>query len=375
MFTNIIFAFYLFAGMAICYMVFVNLLAVIHKRQGSVFTIAGTVFMAMATINDNLYSSFFISTSTFIELGMVVYVFFQALNLSLRLTGAFSKVESLTQSLARENNGLETEIVSRTRELQETSESLLNLEKIRSTEEERKKLGRDLHDGMGQSVHALELLVTGFSSGRTFSTKEQEILNKITTTAGDIKDGLYRIIGELYPVPEGNLGLIAAVERLAVKTEFYYSIPVKLLCSGPITWCDERTTNDIYFIISEALTNAVRHAEPAQVTINMQYKMGMLAISISNNGIHPDPVEPEDNGFDVHSPGYGLRIMKYRAISHNGTFSAGTRVIEHETWFEVNVEIPMETMGSEFHEGNRSAIETAGGTVGYQEDTSGSVDT
>lgn len=353
-FTHIIFTFYIFSAVVIGYLVIVNVLAIIHKRQGALFTIVGTLIMAAATINDNLYSSFFVTTGTFIELGMIVFVFFQALTLSLRFTGAFREVEILTESLARMNNGLEEKVARRTLELQETSELVTNLETIRSADEERKKLGRDLHDGMGQSIHALELLVAGFSSSFSCSPNEQEKLNMIKAAAVDAKNSLYQIIGELYPVQEGDFGIITAVEKLAARTESYCSIPVTIHWTGKIVTCDERTANDIYFIISEALHNAVKHAIPDVIGIEMDYEGEVLAITIVNNGVHPKSSAVVD--LETVQPlfgGNGLRIMKYRAMSHGGSFWANIKEQQGEVRFEIKVRIPLQN-GKSLVNGNLS---------------------
>ena len=146
-FTRYIFIFYGFSALSILYILLTTLRAAIHRRSGAVFTLIGAMILAGATINDNFYSSFLIHTNTYIETGMILFIFFQALALSVRLTEAFNKVEVLSSSLTELNAGLEQEVDKRAKELKAAYESVKKLELVRFADEERKQFGRDLHDG------------------------------------------------------------------------------------------------------------------------------------------------------------------------------------------------------------------------------------
>jgi diguanylate cyclase (GGDEF)-like protein len=127
LFTKSIFIFYLFSLLVIIYIVIVCGIAVKRGRRGALIFLVGVLVMAIATVNDNLYSSFIINTGNFVDLGMIVFVFCQALVLSLRLTEAFTREEQLSHQLAELNAGLEVQVETRTAELRAACESIKEL--------------------------------------------------------------------------------------------------------------------------------------------------------------------------------------------------------------------------------------------------------
>jgi len=318
-FTRYVFLFYGFSALSILYIVFAILRAAIHRRSGAVFTLIGTVILAAATINDNFYSSFIIHTDTYIETGMILFIFFQALALSIRLTEAFTRVEVLSSSLTELNAGLEQEVDKRAEELKAAYESVKKLELVRFADEERKQLGRDLHDGLGQSVHALELLGEGLRLSRHDPEVTEQKLEAILEVNGEIRDYLYTILEELYPVNIGKLGLVAGIETLAEKISSYHGISVDLDCPQGEVPVNDVLANDLYLIISEAVNNAIRHADPSRIRVVLRYDEESISLHVVNDGVGTHTsVRDERNTLG----GRGLKIMEYRTVSHGGTFSA-----------------------------------------------------
>ena len=335
-FTRYIFLFYVFSALSILYMCLAVLKAVLHQRTGAVFTLIGSVILAGATINDNFYSSFFIHTNTYIETGMILFIFFQALALSVRLTEAFNEVEVLSSSLTELNAGLEQKIEKRTEEMRAAYESVKKLELVRFADEERKQLGRALHDGLGQSVHALELLGEGLRLYRHDPEIIEQKLQAILAVNGEIRDYLYTILEELYPVSIGELGLVAGIETLGKKISSYHGICVDITCPQAEVPVDEVLSHDIYLIISEAVSNALRHAAPSHIKVVLSYEKKRILLQIINDGVNNELSSAEK---ETPDGGRGLKIMEYRAVSHRGSFAA--QYIPPES-FSVRAEIPLD---------------------------------
>lgn len=334
-FTRYIFYFYGFSALSILYIFIVILRAVIHRRLGAVFTLIGTVILAAATINDNFYSSFLIHTNTFIETGMILFIFFQALALSVRLTEAFKEVEVLSHSLTELNTGLEQEVEKRAGELSTAYESVKNLELVRFADEERKQLGRALHDGLGQSVHALELLGEGLRRYRHDPKVTEQKIQAILDVNSEIRDYLYTILEELYPVNIGKLGLVAGIETLGKKISSYHGIHVAIDCPQDEVPADDVLSHDIYLIICEAVNNALRHAHPSFIRVVLRFDHERIMMKIINDGVNGEISAPEPR--NTHG-GRGLKIMEYRAVSHGGKCSAQ---YEPPGGFSVRAEIPL----------------------------------
>jgi diguanylate cyclase (GGDEF)-like protein len=126
-FTNSISFYYVFAFLVSVYIAVVCGIAFKRGRQGALIFLFGVLVMVSATLNDILYSSFLINTSYLADVGMIVFVFCQALVISLRLTAAFTREELLSRQLAEMNTGLELQVEARTAELRRAYESIKEL--------------------------------------------------------------------------------------------------------------------------------------------------------------------------------------------------------------------------------------------------------
>ncbi len=333
-FTRYIFFFYGFSALSILYMCLAILRAAIHRRTGAGFTLIGAVILAGATINDNFYSSFLIHTNTYIETGMILFIFFQALALSVRLTEAFNEVEVLSSSLTELNADLEQKVEKRTEEMRAAYESVEKLELVRFADEERKQLGRALHDGLGQSVHALELLGEGLRLSQHNPKVTEQKIQAILDVNGEIRDYLYTILEELYPVSIGKLGLVAGIETFVEKISSYHGINVALDCPQGEVPVNDVLSNDIYLIISEAVNNALRHANPSLIQVFLRFNQKRVTLNIINDGVNDVTSAIEER---KPQGGRGLKIMEYRTVSHGGIFSAHH---EPSKCFSVSAEIP-----------------------------------
>jgi signal transduction histidine kinase len=171
--------------------------------------------------------------------------------------------------------------------------------------EERRRLERDLHDGAQQRLISIGLALR----------HAQHELGVSPEKAGESIDGAVREIdvaaGELQELARGvrpaqlDAGLTPALRELAARAP----LPVQVNANG------ERFPQEIeaaaYFIASEGLTNAVKHSGARQVTLSAQRLNGMLAISISDDGV----------GGAFPNGGSGLRGLADRAAAHGGAFA------------------------------------------------------
>ena len=321
-FTHVLFFFYIFSAGVMLYLLYVMIIAVIRKRQGAVLTLIGTIILMTAVWIDNLLANFIINIGPFIEIGMILFIFFQALALSQRLALSFSQVEKLSFSLAELNAKLEDEIQKRTEELHSAYESMRSLEEIRVVEIERKRLGRNLHDGLGQSVHALELISTSAVKKKSADT---QFAQKVSDIAHIIQTELYTIIEQLYPVANGGAGLIEALRVLADQISRIYNIPVFCDFSSIDIEIEESMANEIYYILKEALHNAVRHAKPAGIYLKLEERTGVLVISVENDGVPGDSQTVDPNRQTTGHHGRGITIMKYRTKLLNGVCTVGRK--------------------------------------------------
>jgi signal transduction histidine kinase len=130
----------------------------------------------------------------------------------------------------------------------------------------------------------------------------------------------------LCPVDIDAEGLIFALQELAAQVESVFSVQCRLVCDESITFSDNVMATQIYYIVQEAINNAIKHARPGRIDIIFNRKIGAITLSIDDNGA----------GFSRSAGrpgGMGISIMKYRARMINAILdvirnhTGGTSVI------------------------------------------------
>jgi nitrate/nitrite-specific signal transduction histidine kinase len=105
-----------------------------------------------------------------------------------------------------------------------------------------------------------------------------------------------------------------------------FGIPCSLRCKVPVTVHNEAAVTQLYLIAQEAVTNAVKHANPDHIEISLSRANGNIVVAVKDDGTGiPEELDKQS--------GMGLKIMRYRAgivnasleISRNA--SGGTLVI------------------------------------------------
>jgi two-component system, NarL family, sensor histidine kinase UhpB len=181
---------------------------------------------------------------------------------------------------------------------------------------ERQSFGRDLHDGLGQELTGIALMMRGLA-GRLQKQAPEEVasLNEIVGLVNQSIESARSLARGLLPVRTETGGLAPALKELAERSRDQYGLDVTFICEG---WVDgvlsETNASHLYRIAQEALTNASRHGHATRVKILLQLVKSIFLLEIVDNGegFHA-PMSP--------TPGMGLKIMKYRAGMIGACFS------------------------------------------------------
>ena len=177
-------------------------------------------------------------------------------------------------------------------------------------EDERRRLRRDLHDGLGPSLAAIGLKANLAARQVPPESAARGLLGEIDT---EVKAGLgdiRRLVEALRPPALDELGLVGAVRARATSLAGEMIIDV----SGPETTgpLPAAVETAAYRIVVEALTNVVRHSGAAECRVVIMISSEMVEVSVRDNG----------RGLDGdRSPGVGLRSMQERAAEVGGTLS------------------------------------------------------
>lgn len=156
----------------------------------------------------------------------------------------------------------------RVAELAGTREQVLD-----AVDDERRRIERDLHDGLQQRLIALGLLIS--RSGRSKSASgRDELLHQAQSTLQDAITELREVSTRVYPAVLDSDGLGAALESLAERA----GIPVRVHFGLPGR-LRQSVETAVYFAVSEAVTNAIKHgrADAVEITVAEQRHARVLA--------------------------------------------------------------------------------------------------
>jgi signal transduction histidine kinase len=180
---------------------------------------------------------------------------------------------------------------------------------VTAREEERRRLRRDLHDGLGPALAGVALTLQ--AAQNTGGPAAGELVSGAREQIEDVVGEIRRIVHELRPPILDDLGLAAAIrahaDRLAPLT-------VKLDIPDPRVPLSAATELAVYRIATEALTNVVRHAHADNCHVTLHSDRDRIVLEVSDDGRGLDP------GAD---PGVGLRSMRERAAELGGHVKLG----------------------------------------------------
>lgn len=180
---------------------------------------------------------------------------------------------------------------------------------------ERQRLSQDLHDGLGQELTGISLLLRGLTSKVRREGSSAEDLGELDTVIQYLNAAIQSaraLAHGLHPIRADDGGLPGALAALAANTTQAYGLRVEFDAAG---WVEADLPPDaadnVYRIAQEALANAMRHAHATNVKISLTMTDQVLELSVRDDG---RGLREET----MHQPGLGLRIMNYRAQAIGG---------------------------------------------------------
>jgi signal transduction histidine kinase len=211
------------------------------------------------------------------------------------LTESFNK---MTATLIQKNHELEVEKHKR-------YELVLDAQ-----EQERGRLSRELHDGIGQTFIALQLQLE-FAKNSENDEKNKQIDNVISNMEASI-DEIRRLSNNLMPAVLYEFGLTTAVKELINNISKYSSIAISHKIDCNIPRMDEKKTIYLYRITQEIFTNAIKYSDAENIIIKLFQNKNEIHLEIVDDGI----------GFDINQAeekfGNGLYNIKERVELLNG---------------------------------------------------------
>ena len=228
---------------------------------------------------------------------------------------------ALLEDLAHQA-GLATHAVRLTEDLKRLTVDLQHSRErlVTAREEERRRLRRDLHDGLGPQLASLTLKLETARNRLTHDPLADTLLSDLTQRTQATVADIRRLVYALRPPALDELGLLSALRELTLQA----SDQVTMCLDVPV--CLPELPAAVYRIAQEALTNVVRHAHARHcgLQLTLDESVGRLCLSIQDDGCGLP---------SSRSVGVGLVSMRERAEELGGTWSieplptGGTRVL------------------------------------------------
>ncbi|XID92907.1 sensor histidine kinase [Paenibacillaceae bacterium WGS1546] len=182
---------------------------------------------------------------------------------------------------------------------------------VSAREEERRRLRRDLHDGLGSSLASMTLHLN--EAIRHHGERPERSRQALETVQRQMRESIAdirRLVYSLRPPALDEFGLAFALQELTMQIQTS-SLQISLEGPDRDLALSAAAEAAVYRIVQEALTNVVRHANASKCFIQLELQTGTLRIRIADNGV----------GMAAHArPGIGMRSIKERAEELGGTF-------------------------------------------------------
>ena len=191
---------------------------------------------------------------------------------------------------------------------------------------ERARLGADLHDGLGQDLTGLSLLLRSAATRAERDCRSlAPELSAISNLASKAVETARAIAHGMLPVDLRDGGFAGALQRLSRSTSAAFGVTVTVRYRGDAQYRPNGAgAENLYRITQEAITNAVKHGHPKRISLYLNTSETQTVLVISNDGDRID--------LDSASEGMGFQIMRYRARMLGGLVDVqsvpkgGTRV-------------------------------------------------
>lgn len=218
---------------------------------------------------------------------------------------------------------LELRVQKRTADLKAANEKLQNLfeerrrlenELLEIAENERRNIGFDLHDDLGQRLTGVLLMTKGLES-RLDHEKHPSVREaaKIRELIEDAIHHTHNLAHQFSALNVNGHDLPAVLKSLAGNVQKMFNIPCSVSIRGEIPALPENSTMQLYKIAQEAVSNAVKHGKANRIVISAGRASDNLVLAIKNDGEPFSLPEGKKNRM-------GLRIMNYRANTIGAAF-------------------------------------------------------
>jgi two-component system, NarL family, sensor histidine kinase NreB len=210
----------------------------------------------------------------------------------------------------------------------------LEREILEVSERERRRIGHDLHDGLGQHLTGIELMSQALEQKLAAKTPDEAA--QAARIALHVRDAIRQtksLARGLSPVELDANGLMSALQELAANVRDMFRVNCAVRSSTTVLVNEPAVATHLFRIAQEAVSNAIKHGSAGRIEIELARAEADLVLVVRDDG--------RGIAADSNRAGMGLRIMNYRAAMVGGALSVerneprGTLVICAVPWSRV----------------------------------------
>jgi signal transduction histidine kinase len=250
------------------------------------------------------------------------------LGVSRDITGRKQAEEELRQA----RDFLEERVTERTADLMESQEKMkqLTAQTVKTQEEERRTISRELHDDAGQALITLQYSLTAVQNELpetdAFSRERlADSLRIIEQTMQHIRFLAHSLRPPVLDIGGIDLSLQDYCREQAERTR------VPILYQGQdVPGLPDEISISLYRFVQEGLANVLKHAHASQVKVRLQYKKGEISISVADNGLGMEDVT-QTHGMGLDGIRERLKLLDGQLETHS-IKGRGTRLVAYVPW-------------------------------------------
>ncbi|HXS93965.1 MAG TPA: two-component regulator propeller domain-containing protein [Candidatus Limnocylindrales bacterium] len=212
--------------------------------------------------------------------------------------------------------------------------------RFRAVLEERNRVAREMHDTVIQGCAGVSALLEAISIGTEESGSRRELLDcartQVRATVDEARRAVWNLRQNGGPMPEiGSL-----LDQMAQQASSASHVPVRFEASGKPVLLDPAVEHDILMVAREAVYNAVQHARPTEVKVQVRFEHNRLRLRVADDGcgFHPE------KKLHLNGEHFGLVGMRERTARLGGNFDIRSAP---GTGTELLVEVPVRSAAAE----------------------------
>jgi signal transduction histidine kinase len=215
---------------------------------------------------------------------------------------------------------------------EEQTSRRLSIQLLQAQDEERRRIARELHDGLAQGISAAKMLTDAYLANHP----DDRLISDASAILSDSLNGARTMSYLLHPPLLDEMGLASAAQWFVEGFSKRTGINVNFAVEGPKRRLPRLTELTLFRVLQESLTNIHRHANASGAEVTLKFDAHQVALRVHDHGIGiaADKLQQFDsNGVNL---GLGLTGMKHRVREQQGKF----RIFSTSSGTTIHVELP-----------------------------------